>query len=230
MLPTRCPGCGSDVDRDGTICAGCWQTLTFIAHPHCTVCGRSFELAPPTRAVCGGCLAKPPAYDRARSAVLYDAASRNLILAFKHGDRLTLTALFVHWLRAAGGPLIDDADCVIPVPLHPLRLIARRYNQAAVLARGLSELAGIPVVDRLLIRGRNTPSQWRLTVRQRAQNMRGAFALRNKSLGTLEVIEGRRVLLIDDVLTTGATVNACARVLKAGGASAVDVLTVARVC
>ncbi|MCR9072695.1 MAG: ComF family protein [Alphaproteobacteria bacterium] len=229
LLPPRCGGCGVDVSADAALCLDCWRAVTFIAEPMCEVCGVPFEIQPLGAAVCGDCLADPPAFDRARSAVLYDDATRPMILSFKHGDRLTLAPLFAAWMRAAGADLLDTADLIAPVPLHRWRMISRKYNQSAILIRTLAGISGVPVVDSLLVRTRHTPSQGRKTGAQRAANVRGAFALWNNCGGNAEVIEGRRVLLVDDVLTTGATVSACTRVLKRGGARAVDVLTLARV-
>jgi len=229
MLPPRCGLCGDDLAVDAALCLDCWRSLTFVTEPLCRVCGRPFELRPAGDAVCGDCLARPPIFDRARSAVIYDAVSRSLILSFKHADRLTLAPLFASWLRVAGAPLLRDADLLVPVPLHPWRLLARRYNQAAILCRETGRYTGTPVVDDVLVRTRRTSSQGRMTAPQRARNVRGAFAIRNNCDGKAEAINGRRVLLVDDVLTTGATVSACARVLKRSGATAVDVLTLARV-
>jgi ComF family protein len=156
----------------------------------------------------------------------YDDASRDLVLAFKHADRTDGAPAYGAWLARAGADLVADADAIAPVPLHWTRLFSRRYNQAALLALALGTHAGLPVVPDLLIRRRRTPSQGRMSATGRARNVAGAFSLNARRLAFLE---GRRILLIDDVLTTGATVESCARVLLRGGAAAVDVLTLARV-
>ncbi len=229
VLPPRCGLCGVDVPADGVLCLACWQSVRFLTEPLCEVCGIPFEVRPIGRAVCGDCLASPPVFARARSAVLYDDATRPLVLAFKHADRLTLAPLFASWMRGAGADLLATADVIVPVPLHRWRLLARRYNQAAILSYAIAKQCGIPVADDLLLRVRRTPSQGRRTAAQRARNVRGAFALRNNCGGKAEAIEGRRILLVDDVFTTGSTVSACVRVLARGGARSVDVLTLARV-
>lgn len=229
LLPPRCGNCGVDVSADAALCLDCWRAVTFISEPMCDICGVPFDVRPFGPAVCGDCLAGPPAFDRARSAVLYDDATRPAILSFKHGDRLTLAPLFAAWMRGAGAGLLQDADLIVPVPLHRWRLLARRYNQSAILARILGRDFGVRVVDSLLVRTRHTPSQGRKSATQRASNVRGAFALWNNCGGNTEVIEDCRIVLIDDVFTTGATVSACTRVLRQGGARAVDVLTLARV-
>lgn len=229
LLPPRCGRCGVDVPADATLCLACWNAVTFIGQPLCEICGLPFEIRPFGRAVCGGCLANPPVFDRARSSVVYDDATRPLILSFKHGDRLILAPLFAAWMLRAGAGLLEEADLIIPVPLHRWRLLSRRYNQAAVLAHALGRLSGVNVVDSLLLRTRQTPSQGRKSAAQRTLNVRGAFALRNNCGGVAEVIKERRIVLVDDVFTTGATVSACTRVLRRSGAMSVDVLTLARV-
>jgi len=165
-------------------------------------------------------------HDMGLATLMYDDASRRLVLAFKHGDRTDTAPAFGRWLVRAGGGLIADADVVAPVPLHWTRLFARRYNQAALLGHAVGRCAGIPVVADALVRHRRTPSQGRLSPSARHRNLRGAFAVPRSRMA---VIEGRRVLLVDDVLTTGATAAACARTLLRAGARAVDVLTLARV-
>jgi len=153
----------------------------------------------------------------------YDESSRNLILGLKYGDRLQLVPTLGQWMRRAGAELLADADLLVPVPLHWTRLFARRYNQAAVLALALAKLGGPPVSTDCLIRRRRTPPQGRRNAVARRRNVAGAFRLRRS-----ETIRGKRVVLIDDVLTTGATVEECARVLKRAGAARVDVLALAR--
>ncbi len=229
LLPPRCGRCGVDVPADATLCLSCWSGVAFIGEPLCEICGLPFEIRPYGRAVCGDCLSDPPAFDRLRSAVVYDDATRPLILAFKHADRLTLAPLFATWMRRAGADMLDGADLIVPVPLHRWRLLSRRYNQAAVLVHALARPGGAKVVDSLLVRTRQTPSQGRKSAAQRTLNVRGAFALRNNCDGAAEVISGRRIVLVDDVFTTGATVSACTRVLRRSGAMSVEVLTLARV-
>jgi ComF family protein len=226
LLPPRCAACGEPVDRPRTLCLACWSRLSFIARPLCAICGNPFETAPPGEPVCGGCLANPPPWRRARSALAYDESSRPLVLGFKHGDRLHLTSLLAAWMRLAGAELLADAEVIVPVPLHRWRLIARRYNQAAVLAHAIGLSSGVPVADRALVRVKRTPSQGHLTKSQRARNVQGAFRVDDRRRS--EIVD-RRVLLVDDVLTSGATAGACARVLLRAGAASVDLLTLARV-
>jgi ComF family protein len=223
LLPPRCLICGRTVESEA-LCADCWRDVRFLARPVCEACGVPFEADPGPGALCGACAGEPPVFARARAAFVYDEASRDLILGFKHGDRTDAAPAFGAWLARAGAELLADADVMVPVPLHWTRLFARRYNQAALLARAVGERSGIPVEAGLLARRRRTPAQGKLSPSARERNLRGAIAVPKKAR-----VAGRRILLIDDVLTTGATANACARALVAAGASAVDVLTLARV-
>jgi len=225
-LPPRCIGCGARVDTAGLACAKCWSDLTFIAPPLCACCGAPFDFAIEGAHRCPSCYAAPPAYDRARAALIYDDGSRGLILGFKHGDRLHAAPAFGAWVARAGAELLEDADIVTPVPLHRLRLLRRRYNQAALIAAAAGEKAGVMHLPDLLERHRATPSQSTLGPVARARNVAGAFRL-NPSHA--DRVKGSRIVLVDDVLTTGATVSACARVLRRGGAARIDVLTLARV-
>ena len=168
--------------------------------PFCARCGLPFDYDAGADSWCGACVSRSPPYERARAAMTYDDLSRDLILAFKHGDRLDLTPLAVSWLRAAGGALIADADVVVPVPMHPRRLLRRRYNQAAVLAQGLGAIAGIEVAATALRRTRRTAAQSGLGRTAREKNLRRAIAPTEAARPRLA---GRRLLLIDDVFTTG---------------------------
>jgi ComF family protein len=226
LLPPRCLACHGAVDRQGALCPACWSALQFLGDPQCVSCGLPFDFDPGEPSRCGGCLRKPPPFERARAALAYDDASRPLLLGFKHADRTHAAPPFGQWLARAGADLLGDAELVVPVPLHRWRLFRRRYNQAALLAIALGRARGVPVEADLLVRRRATPSQAGRSRIARQRNVRGAFAVRP---GRGAAIAGRRVLLVDDVLTTGATAMECARVLKRAGAAAVDVVTLARV-
>ena len=227
MLPPRCLHCQAMVDGEGALCPDCWPLFDFLAAPLCESCGFPFEFDPgPHDAVCGACHAHPPHFDRARSVLVYGDNSRKLILDFKHGDRTWPAPAFGRWLARAGSELIGEADLAVPVPLHRSRLYARRYNQASLLAMALGRVTGLQVEPEMLTRNRPTPSQGRMSASARRRNVRGAFRLRP---GFEEKVRDSRILLIDDVLTTGATAGECARCLKKAGAAAVGVLTLARV-
>ena len=226
VLPPRCLSCGGAVDRQGGFCPSCWAGFCWLGPPHCAVCGLPFAHDPGADALCGACLRKRPLFARARAALRYDDASRRLLLAFKHGDRLHIAPPCAQWLARSGAELLADCDLIAAVPLQWTRLALRRYNQSAVLANALAALTGVPCVPDLLIRVRRTPSQGGLNPAERAANVKRAFRLHPRRR---DGVGGRRILLIDDVYTTGATVSECARLLVAGGAARVDVLTLARV-
>ena len=227
VLPPRCVGCRSHVDRQGDLCPACWTGLTFIEGPVCRICGFPFEIDIGSDALCGSCMRRKPLFASARSVLRYDDASRDLILAFKHGDRTELAVTFGHWMARSGASLFENSDIVVPVPLHWRRLFLRRYNQAALLAQAAtSEVGDVPILHAALTRRRNDPSQSGRSASARRSNVRSGFEVSRRGRDRLK---HKRVLIVDDVFTTGATVEACARVLRAAGASEVSVLTLSRV-
>ncbi len=226
LLPPRCLACAAPVDAPHRLCGRCWAEADFIVPPLCAVCGLPFDIDPGEEALCGSCAALRPDFDRARAALRYGGVARTLALRFKHADRTDLAPALSRWMVGAGRALLTEADVIAPVPLHRLRLFARRYNQAAVLAAAVARLSERPFAPDLLRRTRRTPSQAGLSRSARIRNQRGAFAVRSRYAGR---IRGARVVLIDDVMTTGATAGACARALRRAGAARIDVLTLARV-
>lgn len=226
LLPHQCHACGTLVGEGGILCPTCWNSVAFLGPPHCAACGLPFEFDLGEGAICGACARELPPYRKARAAVAYGETSRKLLLAFKHGDRLDSAPAFGRWLLRAGNDILGEADLIAPVPLHWTRLFRRRYNQAALLALEVGRTKGLKVVPDLLVRRRRTPSQGHLSPTQRRDNVRGAFTVRPRHL---ENLVGKRIVLVDDVLTTGATITACTKVLLRAGAASVDVLTLARV-
>lgn len=227
LLPPLCPATGVEVDAHGTVAADYWASLRFIRKPCCEQCALPFPHdlgGAEGPLLCGSCIEHPPHFRRARAALVYDDASRAIITRFKYGDQLQAIRSFVPWLREAAADVLPDVDVLLPVPLHRFRLLKRRYNQSALLVRALAAATDKPALLDVLTRVKATPSQGRLTRKEREENMKGAFAVRDVSR-----IQGKTVLLIDDVFTTGATLNACAQALYGAGAIAVDVLTIARV-
>ena len=226
LLPPRCLACQAVVDRQGVLCPPCWSGLQFIGPPYCDSCGLPFDFDPGGLSLCGACLRQLPPFRRARAALAYGEASRSLVLGFKHADRTYAAPLLGRWLGRVAADLLADAALVVPVPLHRWRLFGRRYNQAALLAQALGRIGEVPVAVDLLVRRRATPNQAGRSRSGRRRNVEGAFCLRPGYGG---MVDGQCVLLVDDVLTTGATVMECTKVLKRSGAGAVDVVTLARV-
>lgn len=227
VYPPTCVGCGGATADPHALCPACWSRLRLIEAPYCPRLGTPFSVDLGTGPLLSPrAIADPPVFERARAVALYDDVARRLVHRLKYEDRLDLAAAMARMMGRAGAELLAEADCVVPVPLHRLRLWRRRFNQAGLLARILARQAGRPYDPACLRRIKATRSQVGLSRAARAANLQGAFRVPDAAKGRLQ---GRRVLLIDDVSTTGATANAAARALLRGGASAVDVLTFALV-
>ncbi|MFC3125928.1 ComF family protein [Pseudoroseomonas globiformis] len=234
VLPPRCLACGEPVVSHGTLCSGCFAGLEAIGDPQCFRCGSPFvhegqastgEGSLGEGFLCNSCSEKPPVYGRARAAYLYNDGSKRLLLPLKHGDRTDLSRPLARRMAIAGRRILQDADLLIPVPLHHRRLLKRRYNQASLLAAELSRQSAVPWAPNLLRRHKRTPPLGPLGAFERREALADAFHLGQQR----SVVQGRRVVLVDDVLTSGATVGACATVLLSHGAAGVDVLAAARV-
>ena len=228
LLPPVCVTCAAQVEASGLQCGDCFGELNLLGHPCCHCCGVPFELVHDAMegGYCQACLDTPPPFTRARAALRYDKAVRKLIVPFKHSGRADLAEPLMRLMAGAGADLLRDADVLVPVPLHRRRLFTRRYNQAALLASGLARRAGKPVILDAIRRIRATASLGGKSASERHEELAGAFAVR---ANRVDQLAGRRVLLVDDVMTSGATAAACAAVLLADGAAEVDVLAAARV-
>jgi ComF family protein len=224
-LPRLCAVCREPVESEG-LCPACWSKLSFISRPYCERLGIPFVYDPGPGILSMEAIADPPAYQRARAAVRFDEISRALVHALKYGDRLDLAPMMGRWLTQAGRELLAEADALVPVPLHWRRHWARRFNQSAILAAAVAKGSGVPIAAGALRRVKRTTQQVGLSRAQRAANIQGAF--RVPADGKAEVV-GRKLVLIDDVLTSGATVEGCAKTLLRAGAKNVDVLVFARV-
>jgi ComF family protein len=224
-LPPLCASC-RELVADTGICPDCWSKLHFIAPPYCERLGIPFAYDPGPGILSMQAISDPPAYERARAAVRYDEVARTLVHALKYGDRLDLAPTMGRWMARAGSELLAGADALVPVPLHWRRLWARRCNQSALLAKTISAETAVRVCDTALRRVKATAQQVGLSKTARADNVQGAFRVPKEH--RVEVV-GKRLVLIDDVLTSGATVDACARALLRAGAATVDALVFARV-
>ncbi len=225
LFPPQCPYCEKIIDSKQLLCDECYHKIHFIQAPKCYWCSVPLPIETDTgeKMLCAKCLSKRPLYDMARSVFVYDHFSRLLILKFKYYDRNDLRHILVHYLLKAGNDLFDKTDLVIPVPMFWLRRLKRQYNQSSVLAELLAKKIHKPYYPDVLYRTHHTETQTHKTSKERKQNLKDAFQARH-----VELIQGKRILLIDDVLTTGATAESCTKVLKKNGAKAVYVLTVAR--
>jgi ComF family protein len=224
-LPTLCVACREPVDGEG-VCAQCWAKLSFIEPPYCPRLGIPFVYDPGPELLSMEAIANPPAYQRARAAVRYDDVARTLVHALKYHDRTDLSPTMGRWMARAGRELLGEADVLVPVPLHWRRGWSRRYNQSGALARAIGRQSGVDVATEALRRVRATEQQIGLSRAQRASNVQGAFKVAPDRMAD---VQGRRVVLVDDVLTSGATSDACARALLRAKAARVDVLVFARV-
>ena len=222
VYPPRCPLCAAMLAGQQGLCAACWRDLEFPGQPACSLCSR--PLARANDALCAPCAQEPPRHQGVRAATVYNAASRQLVLAFKHGGRIALAPMLAR-LMAARLSAVEDMR-IVPVPLHRWRLWRRGYNQSALLARELARLTGGELLVDGLIRTRRTPMLAALGREERAAVMEGAIAVHPRRGGQ---IKGARILLVDDVLTSGATTNACIAALQAAGARAVTIACFARV-
>jgi ComF family protein len=226
VLPPQCLSCNRPTSAQGSLCAACWSRLRLIEKPYCARLGIPFAYDLGEGALSAEAIADPPPFDRCRAVATFDAVARTLVHALKYRDRPELAYAMGEWMVRAGGEVVAGADVVMPVPLHRRRLWSRRFNQSALLAQAIARLSGKPFSPSSLARVRPTSQQVGLSVRARDDNVRGAFRVPADEKIT---VAGRRVLLVDDVYTTGATVRAATRALLRAGATGVDVLVFARV-
>ncbi|SDO23903.1 comF family protein [Methylobacterium phyllostachyos] len=227
IYPPTCSGCGAATADPGALCPTCWSGLRLIEEPVCQRYGTPFALDLGVGPLLSPrAIADPPAFERARAVALYDGVARRLVHRLKYEDRLDLAGVMARMMAASGRALIAEAECVVPVPLHRTRLWRRRFNQAALLGRAIAAGADLDFAPAGLIRVRATRPQVGLSRAARAENLSGAFRV---PAAEVHRLRGRRVLLVDDVTTTGATGNAAARALRRGGAGSVDLLTFALV-
>jgi len=225
IIPNACPVTGEPLLQAGALSAAAWERIKFIDDPVCVRCGAPFAHDFGEGAECASCIADPPAFDRARAGVVYDAASHALIVGFKHADRTDYGPMLAGWLARAGAGMVNASSILAPVPLHRSRLFSRRFNQSADLAQRVARLTGARFSPRFFERLRQTPSQKGMSADQRRRNVAGAIGVRQARAGEAE---GAHIVIVDDVMTTGATLSACARAARKAGAARVDAVVLAR--
>lgn len=222
LFPPRCYSCYElNVVVDG-FCGECWTKFNFISRPYCVVCGTMFNICVLEDQVCAKCLTWQPHYDKSRSLMKFDEYSKHVVHAFKYYDKTNLAKTFSKLICNRYISEIKDVDVVIPVPMHKLKRLFRMYNHAHLLALEISKTINKPLCWNVLIKSKWTKSQTTLTKAQRLKNLAGSITLKLP-----EIIKNKKVLLVDDVKTTGATINKCSKILKQGGASEVYVVTIA---
>lgn len=226
FLPPQCPVCRAMVVETGQFCAKCWSDLDIVQGPVCDKLGIPFAAPAPIGTISPKAVTAAPVFDRARSAVLYNDAAKSLVHGLKYRDRHDLAGPMARLMVRAGAELLADADVIVPVPLHWRRLWSRRYNQSGLLAEKIVVQAATRFIPDCVERVRATPQQVGKTSEQRRRNVAGAFMVSSKHESS---VRNRRILLVDDVLTTGATANAASRAIKKVGAARVDVLVFAQV-
>ena len=222
LFPITCYGCGKYIDNFG-LCSDCWKKINWIGEPVCAICGKPFEFQKNSK--CMDCARKKPSFDKAVSVFEYNEQSKNIVLRFKNADSTFLGKELALMMSRAGRSLIENSDIVVPVPISFPRRFKRRYNQTEILARYIGKSGKKDYEPRVLAKNKNIRPQEGLNHKQRQENVKNAFYVNEKFRSS---IDHKKVLLIDDVLTTGATVNECAKVLKNAGAKKVFVLTLAR--
>ena len=225
-IPNVCLACDRIVERQGGCCAQCWSQLQFISSPMCPVLGSPFSVDMGNNIHCAEAIASPPPFERLRAAVIYDDLARRIISGIKYADQTNLVPWIANWMTVAGKELLNDADMVVPVPLHSRRLLARRFNQSAEFARCIARVCDVEYAPLILKRRKATKQQVGLTEQERERNVSGAFAV---PIDIKPLIKQKRILLVDDVYTTGATIRAATRTLLRAGADKVDVLVFAKV-
>jgi ComF family protein len=225
IYPPRCISCGDNVHENGSICAKCWSDINFITNPQCNICGFPFDFEVSADALCSGCIKTKPSFSKARAVFIYDDASYNMIKSLKYHDKTENCAAYARWMSRVGSEMINDTDIIIPVPIHFSKLILRKYNQAALLAHGLAKTSNKKILSNAIIRKKNTKSQAEFSYKERFNNIKGAFKINSEYL---DALKNKNRLLIDDVITTGATVEECTKMLLRAKVAKVEVLTLAK--
>lgn len=222
LLPKRCLACANLTQEANSVCGSCFKDLNFIAAPFCACCGREFALDLPGNQKCLSCIEKAPSFDRSRSLFKFDEYSKKIIHSFKYYDKTILARYFADMLVARYQSELTGSDVIVPVPMHRFKRLFRMYNPAGELASAIGKVIDLPIYNDILVKTKWTRAQTSLSRKGRAENIKGSLALKN-----IDQIKNKRIILVDDVITTGATIGLCARLLKKAGAKEVVVLSIA---
>jgi len=225
IFPPRCFSCNETSGTSGALCFSCWNDINFITNNSCKVCDIPFEHEIERGTICGACITDGNNFNKAKAVFIYDDASKKLITRFKYGDKTYPAKSFAKWMANRGEELINEADIICPVPLHAARMFIRKYNQSALLSNLIAKNKPIRNIPDLMIRTINNPPQAAFSQKERHKNVKNIFAVKNRYT---EIVKDSKILLIDDVITTGSTVNECAKALKTAGAKKVFILALAR--
>ena len=226
VFPAQCVLCADQVEQDGGLCGVCWRETPFLTGLSCDACGAPLPGRETGQALCDDCIITPRPWQKGRAVFQYEGNGRRIVLALKHGDRTDLAKPAAQWLANAGRDILTDGTLLVPVPIHWSRLLRRKYNQAAEISRALSKLTGLECCQDALLRTKRTASQNGMTIAQRQMNMTNAINVNPKRY---QQLDGRRICLIDDVMTSGATLSACTSAAYDAGADQVFVMLLARV-
>jgi ComF family protein len=227
LFPPKCLKCNAVTSRNGTLCATCWKKIKFISEPLCKICGFPFEFDVGKDLICTNCIKNKPFFDHAISLFEYNEHSKNLIHKFKYGDKTYFSRYFAEWLYKRIGVNIGSYEYIIPVPLHRTRMRQRFYNQSSLLAKDLGKLAGLKFLPNALIKTRYDVPQTSLPKNQRLKNVKNSFIINQQYK---EEIKNSKIILVDDVYTTGSTINECSKILKKHKCYEITALTLARIC
>ena len=223
ILPPKCMSCSCVVNQHGNLCPECWDNLSYIGKHKCHICGLPFEFDMGEKAICPACTNDKPEFKKAVAVCKYEGAGRKIAIKLKFGDSTNLAPYMAKMMSTAGRDLISECEIIAPVPLHYRRKLKRKYNQASMLALNIAKITGKAYAPKLLKRVKATKQQTKLSKKARKENVQDAFAAANMD------IKGKKVLLVDDVMTTGATMSECAKALKTAGAKKVCCVVFARV-
>lgn len=224
VLPHRCATCSTLTENSDGLCSKCFSKLNFVTSPYCDICGVSFDFEMDGRFSCGKCILEAPKYNLGRALFQFDNESKKVIHAFKYNDKTIYAKMFAKLLVARYRADVDGADLIVPVPMNRFKRIFRNYNPPQILSKEISKILEVPMVPDLLIKTKWTKPQTALEKIERAQNLRDSLKI-NKKYN----IKGKKILLVDDVRTTGTTANTCSKLLKKAGAIQVDLLTIGAV-